>query len=61
MKIEMKSLRNMCRVMCMDRMRNEEVRRRTGVTRVTGPAEQCVEAVWTHGMDTLVGEDNSKI
>ena len=30
--IEMTYLRSMCGVTCMDRVRNEEVRRKTGVT-----------------------------
>ncbi len=31
--MEMRCLRNMCRVTCMDRVRNDEVQRRTGVVR----------------------------
>ena len=41
--MEMRCLRSMCGVTRMDRVRNEEVRRRTGVVRdLAGRAEQCV-------------------
>ena len=44
--IEIPCLRSICEVMCMDRVRNEEVHRKTGVTRVGSLTRaECVEMV----------------
>ena len=61
--MEMRCLKSMCRVKCMNQVRNKEVQRRTGVMRVGWLSRAgCVEVVWTHGENGgVVGDENSKI
>ena len=62
--IEMRCLRSRCRVMSIYQVRNVEVRRRSGVTRVEWSRRaECVEVVWTHGENGggLFGEEYNRI
>ena len=57
-------MRNMYRVTDMDQMRNEEVLKRTCVTRVGGLRRaECVEVVWTLGENGggPICEENNRI
>ena len=62
--VMMKCLRSVCGVTLMNQERNEEVRRRTDVTRIGWSSRAvCVEVVWTHGVDggRPVGKENNMI
>ena len=60
--LEMRCLRSMCRVMCMDRVRNGMVQRRIDVMRVDWLSRAvCIYVVWTQNRVGLEGEKNRRI